>query len=221
MAAYLHRLEEAEKRDHRKIAKALDLFHFQDIAPGMVFWHDKGWTLYQIIEQYMRNKLKENNYQQVKTPQIVSKQLWEKTGHWQNYRDEMFTTQSEEHDFAIKPMNCPCHVQIFKHDLRSYRELPLRMAEFGSCHRNELSGALHGLMRVRGFVQDDAHIFCTEAQIQAEVTEVISFVQSVYKDFGFNELLFKLSTRPEKRVGSDAVWDQAEDALAKALDANQ
>ena len=220
LAAYLHRLEEAEKRDHRKIAKALDLFHFQDIAPGMVFWHDKGWTLYQIIEQYMRNKLKENNYQQVKTPQIVSKQLWEKTGHWQNYRDEMFTTQSEEHDFAIKPMNCPCHVQIFKHDLRSYRELPLRMAEFGSCHRNELSGALHGLMRVRGFVQDDAHIFCTEAQIQAEVTEVISFVQSVYKDFGFNELLFKLSTRPEKRVGSDAVWDQAEDALAKALDAN-
>jgi len=217
---YLHRLEEAEKRDHRKIAKALDLFHFQDIAPGMVFWHDKGWTLYQIIEQYMRQKLKQHNYQEVKTPQIVSKNLWELTGHWQNYRHEMFTTQSEDHDFAIKPMNCPCHVQIFKNTLRSYRELPLRMAEFGACHRNELSGALHGLMRVRGFVQDDAHIFCTEDQIQSEVTELIEFVQSVYRDFGFNELLFKLSTRPEKRVGSDEIWDKAENALAKALEAN-
>jgi threonyl-tRNA synthetase len=220
LEAYLYRLEEAEKRDHRKLGKALDLFHFQDIAAGMVFWHDKGWTLYQLIEQYIRKELKKRNYQEVKTPQIVSRRLWELTGHWDNYRNEMFTTQSEEQDFAIKPMSCPCHVQIFKHDLRSYKELPLRMSEFGACHRNELSGALHGLMRVRGFVQDDGHIFCTEDQIQQEVTEQIAFTQSVYRDFGFTNLQFRLSTRPENRVGDDAVWDVAEAALAKALDAN-
>lgn len=220
LEAYLFRLEEAEKRDHRKLGRALDLFHFQDIAPGMVFWHDKGWTLYQIIEQYIRKALRARDYQEVKTPQIVARRLWELTGHWANYRHEMFTTQSEEQDFAIKPMSCPCHVQIFNHQLRSYKELPLRMAEFGACHRNELSGALHGLMRVRGFVQDDGHIFCTEEQIQAEVTEQIAFTQAVYRDFGFTELQFRLSTRPPQRIGDDAVWDIAEAALAKALDAN-
>lgn len=218
---YLMRLEEAEKRDHRKIAKELDLFHFQDIAPGAVFWHDKGWTLYQIIEQYMRKQLKSRGYQEIKTPQIVSRQLWEMTGHWQNYRNEMFTTASEEADFAIKPMSCPCHVQVFKNDLRSYRELPLRLAEFGSCHRNELSGALHGLMRVRAFVQDDGHIFCTEEQIQSEVSQMIIFAKEVYKDFGFDKLIFKLSTRPAQRVGDDAIWDKAETALAKALEINK
>ncbi|MFN7096986.1 MAG: threonine--tRNA ligase [Gammaproteobacteria bacterium] len=218
---YLFRLEEAGRRDHRKIGQELDLFHFQDIAPGMVFWHDKGWTIYQVIEQYIRKKLKHYGYEEVRTPQILSRHLWELTGHWDNYRDEMFTTQSEEQDFAIKPMSCPCHVQIFKHGLKSYRDLPIRMAEFGSCHRNELSGALHGLMRVRGFTQDDAHIFCTEDQIQTEVTQLINFVKEVYTDFGFNDVQFNLSTRPEKRVGSDDAWDKAEVALKQALDNNQ
>lgn len=215
--AYLFRLEEAQRRDHRKIAQELDLFHFQDIAPGMVFWHDNGWTIYQTIEQYIRQKLKHNHYQEVRTPQIISRKLWELTGHWDNYREEMFTTKSEDHDFAIKPMNCPCHVQIFKHGLKSYRDLPIRMAEFGSCHRNELSGALHGLMRVRGFTQDDAHIFCTEEQIQVEVSQLIKLIQEVYADFGFNSVQFRLSTRPAKRVGADAIWDKAEQALEQAL----
>jgi threonyl-tRNA synthetase len=215
--AYLFRLEEAQKRDHRKLGQELDLFHFQDIAPGMVFWHDNGWTIYQVVEQYIRHKLKQNHYQEVRTPQILSRRLWELTGHWDNYREEMFTTKSEEQDFAIKPMNCPCHVQIFKHGLKSYRELPIRMAEFGSCHRNELSGALHGLMRVRGFTQDDAHVFCTEEQIQSEVSQLIKLIQEVYADFGFNSVQFKLSTRPEKRVGADAIWDKAEQALEQAL----
>lgn len=218
---YLFRLEEAQRRDHRKIAQELDLFHFQDIAPGMVFWHDKGWTIYQTVEQYIRKKLRKYDYEEVRTPLILSRRLWELTGHWDNYRDEMFTTQSEDQDFAIKPMNCPCHVQIFKHGLKSYRDLPIRMAEFGSCHRNELSGALHGLMRVRGFTQDDAHIFCTEEQIQAEVVQLIDLVHEVYTDFGFNDVQFNLSTRPEKRVGSDEVWDKAEDALKRALDSKR
>jgi threonyl-tRNA synthetase len=217
---YLFRLEEAQKRDHRKIGQELDLFHFQDIAPGMVFWHDNGWTIYQIIEQYIRKKLKHYGYEEVRTPQILSRHLWELTGHWDNYRDEMFTTKSEEQDFAIKPMNCPCHVQIFKHGLKSYRDLPIRMAEFGSCHRNELSGALHGLMRVRGFTQDDAHIFCTEDQIQDELTKLINFVKEVYVDFGFSDVQFNLSTRPEKCVGTDVTWDKAEAALKQALDNN-
>lgn len=217
LEAYLTRLVEAEKRDHRRIGKELDLFHFQDIAPGMVFWHNDGWRIYQTIEQYIRQKLREYDYQEVRTPQILSRLLWEQTGHWQNYREEMFTTESESHAFAIKPMNCPGHVQIFKHGLKSYRDLPIRMAEFGSCHRNELSGALHGLMRVRAFVQDDAHIFCTENQIQQEVGQLIDFIQSVYHDFGFNQVQFNLSTRPAQRVGSDAVWDKAEAALAEAL----
>ena len=216
--AYLFRLEEAQRRDHRKIGQEQDLFHFQDIAPGMVFWHDKGWTLYQVVEQYIRQKLKEYDYQEVRTPQILSRHLWELTGHWENYRDAMFTTQSEEQEFAIKPMNCPCHVQIFKHGLKSYRDLPIRMAEFGACHRNELSGALHGLMRVRAFTQDDAHIFCTEEQIESEVLTLIDFIKEVYTDFGFNEIEFHLSTRPEKRIGSDEIWTQAENALKEALD---
>ncbi|NNM59749.1 MAG: threonine--tRNA ligase [Legionellales bacterium] len=217
--AYLYRLEEAQKRDHRKLGQELDLFHFQDIAPGMVFWHDKGWLIYQTIEQYLRKKLRKYGYEEVRTPQILSRRLWELTGHWDNYRDEMFTTQSENQDFAIKPMNCPCHIQIFKHGLKSYRDLPIRMAEFGSCHRNELSGALHGLMRVRGFTQDDAHIFCTEDQIQDEVLKLIDLTNEVYTDFGFNEVQFHLSTRPAKRVGSDEIWDKAENALKEALDA--
>lgn len=220
LSSYLTQLEEAEKRDHRKIGKQLDLFHFQDLAPGMVFWHARGWVLYQVIEQYMRKAFKEMGYLEVKTPQILSRELWEKTGHWDNYRNEMFTTQSEERDFAIKPMNCPCHVQLFNHSLRSYRDLPLRFAEFGSCHRNELSGALHGLMRVRGFVQDDGHIFCTIDQVQAEVSAQIAFTRRVYRDFGFTDLQFKLSTRPPNRVGEDSVWDTAEAALAEALNAN-
>ncbi len=216
--AYLERIAEAEKRDHRRIGKELDLFHFQDIAPGMVFWHDHGWRLYQVIEQYIRRKLRHYDYQEVRTPQILSRVLWEQTGHWQNYRNEMFTTESENHAFAVKPMSCPGHVQIFKHGLKSYRDLPIRMAEFGSCHRNELSGALHGLMRVRAFVQDDAHVFCTEDQIQSEVSQLIDFIQEVYHDFGFEGVQFKLSTRPEQRVGSDEVWDKAEKALALALE---
>ncbi len=218
LKAYLHRLEEAEKRDHRRLGKQLNLFHTQEEAPGMVFWHDKGWIIYQQIEQYIRNKLREHGYQEVKTPQVVDRSLWEKSGHWEKFHDMMFTTASENRDYAVKPMNCPCHVQIFNQGLRSYRDLPLRMAEFGSCHRNEPSGTLHGLMRVRSFTQDDAHIFCTEDQIQDEVINFNRLLFEVYKDFGFDDVLIKLSTRPEQRVGSDAVWDKAEAALEKALD---
>jgi threonyl-tRNA synthetase len=219
--AYLHALEEAEKRDHRKLGRHLELFHMQDEAPGMVFWHPKGWSLWQQVEQYMRDKFVTHGYQEVKTPTIMDRSLWEKSGHWENYRDNMFTTASENRDYAVKPMNCPGHVQIFNHGLHSYRELPLRLAEFGSCHRNEPSGALHGLMRVRGFTQDDAHIFCTEEQIQGEVSDFIVMLQEVYKDFGFDDVLVKLSTRPEKRVGSDETWDKAEAGLAAALDQNK
>ncbi|UZR30458.1 threonine--tRNA ligase [Methylococcus mesophilus] len=219
LAAYLQRLEEAERRDHRKLGKALDLFHMQEEAPGMVFWHPKGWTLWQEIEQYMRRVFRDNGYQEIRTPLVVSKTLWERSGHWEKFSDEMFTTASEERDYAIKPMNCPCHVQVYNQGLKSYRDLPLRLAEFGSCHRNELSGALHGLMRVRGFTQDDAHIFCTEEQIQDEVSRFIDLLFKVYADFGFSDVLIKLSTRPEKRVGSDEVWDKAEHALETALNA--
>ena len=215
--AYLKRLEEAEKRDHRRIAKALDLFHIQEEAPGMVFWHDKGWRVYTLVQDYIRDLLRRNGYQEVNTPQIVDRSLWERSGHWEKFKDAMFTTASEDREYAIKPMNCPCHVQIFNHGLRSYRELPLRMAEFGSCHRNEPSGALHGLMRVRHFVQDDAHIFCTEDQIQDEVAAFIDLVFQVYGAFGFEDITIALSTRPEARVGSDAQWDRAELALANAL----
>ncbi len=214
---YLHRLEEAEKRDHRKLGKQLDLFHTQDEAPGMVFWHPKGWVLWQQIEQYMRNILNQNGYQEIRTPQILDKDLWVRSGHWENFRENMFTTHSDERDFAVKPMNCPGHVQVFNQGLRSYRELPIRLAEFGSCHRNEASGALHGIMRVRGFTQDDAHIFCTEDQIQDEVMRFIDLLKIVYADFGFKELLVKLSTRPHKRVGSEAQWDKSEAALQAAL----
>ncbi|MGB7289909.1 MAG: threonine--tRNA ligase [Candidatus Macondimonas sp.] len=217
--AYLQRLEEAEKRDHRRIAKALDLFHIQEEAPGMVFWHDKGWRVYTLVQDYIRDLLRRNGYQEVNTPQIVDRSLWERSGHWEKFQDAMFTTASEDREYAIKPMNCPCHVQIFNHGLRSYRELPLRMAEFGSCHRNEPSGALHGLMRVRHFVQDDAHIFCTEDQIQDEVAAFIGLVFQVYGAFGFEDITIALSTRPESRVGSDAQWDRAELALANALSA--
>ena len=219
LKAYLHRLEEAEKRDHRKLGKQLNLFHLQEEAPGMVFWHPNGWTLYQGIEQYMRQKLRAHGYEEIKTPQVVERTLWEKSGHWDKFSDEMFTTHSESRDFAIKPMNCPCHVQVFNQGLRSYRDLPLRLAEFGCCHRNEPSGALHGIMRVRGFVQDDAHIFCAEDAIQDEVAKFIDFLHEVYADFGFTEVIYKLSTRPEQRVGSDEIWDKAEKALGDALDA--
>jgi threonyl-tRNA synthetase len=218
--AYLHQLEEAEKRDHRKLGKQLELFHMQDSSPGMVFWHPKGWTLWQEVEQYMRAKFREHDYQEVRTPTIMDRTLWEKSGHWENYHDNMFTTASENRDYAVKPMNCPGHVQIFNHGLHSYRDLPLRLAEFGSCHRNETSGSLHGLMRVRGFTQDDAHIFCTEEQVQSEVSKFIVMLNVVYRDFGFNEVLVKLSTRPEKRVGSDETWDKAEAGLASALKQN-
>ncbi len=214
---YLTRIEEAEKRDHRKIGKHLDLFHLQEEAPGMVFWHPKGWVIWQVVEQYMRAKLSARGYQEVRTPQVLDRVLWEKSGHWENYREHMFTTASENRDYAVKPMNCPGHIQIFNQGLKSYRELPLRLAEFGSCHRNEPSGALHGIMRVRGFVQDDAHIFCTEAQVQSEVSNFIDFLHEVYADFGFKEILVKLSTRPAKRVGSDELWDKAEHALEQAL----
>ncbi len=220
LAAYLHRLEEAEKRDHRRLGKQLNLFHLQEESPGMVFWHPHGWVLWQEIEQYMRRKFTDYGYQEVKTPTVMDKSLWEKSGHWDNYRDNMFTTASENREYAVKPMNCPGHVQIFNHGLRSYRDLPLRLAEFGSCHRNEPSGALHGLMRVRAFTQDDAHIFCTEDQIQAEVSDFIKMLQAVYADFGFVDVLVKLSTRPEKRVGSDESWDKAESGLAAALEQN-
>jgi threonyl-tRNA synthetase len=217
LQAYLTRLEEAEKRDHRKLGKALDLFHTQEEAPGMVFWHEKGWTIYQQIEQYIREKLRVNGYGEVRTPQVVDRSLWEKSGHWDKFSALMFTTHSENRDYAIKPMNCPCHVQIYNQGLKSYRDLPIRLAEFGSCHRNEPSGTLHGLMRVRNFVQDDAHIFCSEAQIQDEVSTFIDMLFDVYKDFGFDEVIIKLSTRPENRVGDDALWDKAESALELAL----
>ena len=215
---YLHRLEEAEKRDHRKLGKLLDLFHVQEEAPGMVFWHANGWTLWQTVEQYMRQVFRDNGYQEIRTPLIVGRSLWEKSGHWEKFQDDMFTTLSEERDFAIKPMNCPCHIQVYNQGLKSYRDLPLRLAEFGACHRNELSGTLHGIMRVRGFTQDDAHIFCTEEQVHEEVSRFIDLLQQVYADFGFHEIQLKLSTRPAKRVGSDEVWDKAETALQTALD---
>ncbi len=215
--AYLHRLEEAEKRDHRKIGKAQDLFHLQEEAPGMVFWHPKGWGIWQVVEQYMRQIFRDNGYQEIRTPQVMDRAMWEKSGHWENYRENMFTTHSESRDYAVKPMNCPGHIQVFNQGLKSYRDLPLRLAEFGSCHRNEPSGALHGIMRVRGFTQDDAHIFCTEEQVQEEVSVFIDLVRKVYADFGFNEILVKLSTRPEKRVGLDEAWDRAEHALEQAL----
>jgi threonyl-tRNA synthetase len=215
--AYLHRLEEAEKRDHRKLAKQLDLFHQQEEAPGMVFWHDRGWTIYRQVEQYIRAVLQDHGYTEVRTPQVIDRSLWERSGHWDKFRENMFTTHSENRDYAVKPMNCPGHIQIFNQGLRSYRDLPLRMSEFGSCHRNEASGTLHGLMRLRNFVQDDAHIFCTEEQLQPEVSDFIDLLFRVYADFGFHEVLIKLSTRPEQRVGSDEVWDRAEQALAVAL----
>lgn len=214
---YLVRLEEAERRDHRKIGKTLDLFHMQEEAPGMVFWHPKGWTLWQIVEQYMRGIFRDHGYEEIRTPLVVSRTLWEKSGHWEKFQADMFTTTSEQRDYAIKPMNCPCHVQVYNQGLRSYRELPLRLAEFGACHRNELSGVLHGLMRVRGFTQDDAHIFCTEDMVQAEVSTFIDLLHRVYADFGFEKVLVKLSTRPLNRVGSDEVWDKAEAALEEAL----
>lgn len=218
-AAYLHMLEEAEKRDHRRLGKTLDLFHLQDEAPGMVFWHPKGWTIWQEIEQYIRRRLKAAGYDEIKTPQVMAKTFWEKSGHWQNYRDNMFVTESEKNIYAVKPMNCPGHVQVFNHALRSYRELPIRFAEFGSCHRNEPSGSLHGLMRVRGFVQDDAHIFCTEDQVVSEAQAFNELTMSIYQDFGFDNVSVKLSLRPEQRAGSDEVWDKAEDGLRKALTA--
>lgn len=217
LAAYLHQLEEAEKRDHRRIGKQLDLFHIQEEAPGLVFWHAKGWSIWQVVEQYMRKVYRESGYQEVRCPQILDKSLWEKTGHWQNYRENMFTTASENRDYAIKPMNCPGHIQIYNHGLHSYRELPLRYGEFGSCHRNEPSGALHGLMRVRGFVQDDGHVFCTEGQIESEVVAFHRQAMAVYQDFGFEDIALKLALRPDKRIGAEEVWDKAENALRSAL----
>jgi threonyl-tRNA synthetase len=215
--AYLHMLEEAEKRDHRKLGKQLDLFHLQDDAPGMVFWHPKGWALWQQVEQYMRRVYEAHDYQEVRCPMILDRSLWEQSGHWENYKDHMFTTSSENRTYAVKPMNCPGHVQVFKSDLRSYRDLPLRYGEFGSCHRNEPSGALHGIMRVRGFVQDDGHIFCTEDQILEECVKYTEQLHAVYRDFGFTDILYKVATRPEKRVGSDELWDKAEHAVMEAL----
>ncbi len=216
---YLYKLEEAEKRDHRKLGKRMELFHFQDEAPGMVFWHERGWSIYQSIQQYMRNKLNARNYREINTPSVVEYTLWEKSGHADKFGEGMFSVESEHKQFAVKPMNCPCHVQVYNQGLKSYRDLPIRLAEFGSCHRNEPSGALHGLMRVRGFVQDDAHIFCQESQISEEVSEFIDFLHEVYADFGFTDIIYRISTRPEKRVGSDEVWDKSEQALAEALDA--
>ncbi len=217
LQTYLHHLEEAERRDHRRIGKAQDLFHVQEEAPGMVFWHDNGWRVYVEIQNYIRELLRQRGYQEVHTPQIVDRSLWERSGHWDKFHDEIFTTHSENRDYALKPMNCPCHIQIFNQGLKSYRELPLRLAEFGSCHRNEVSGTLHGLMRVRHFVQDDAHIFCMDEQIQSEVADFIDLLFKVYADFGFEDILIGLSTRPDKRVGSDDLWDKAEQALALAL----
>ena len=221
LKAYLKRMEEAEKRDHRKLGKALDLFHMQEEAPGSVFWHPKGWAVYQAVQTYMAEKQYQRGYKEIKTPQIVDISLWEKSGHADKFGDDMFTLSNDEREYAVKPMNCPCHVQVFNQGLKSYRDLPLRLAEFGSCHRNEMSGSLHGIMRVRSFVQDDAHIFCTEEQIQSEVKEFISFLHEVYADFGFEEIIYKLSTRPEQRVGSDDEWDRAESALEQALDDNE
>jgi len=217
LKAYLHRLEEAEKRDHRKIGKALNLFHSQEEAPGMVFWHNRGWTIYLAVQQYIRDKLRDHGYEEVHTPQVIDRSLWEKSGHWDKFGDMIFTTHSENRDYAIKPMNCPAHIQIYNHGLKSYRDLPLRLAEFGSCHRNEPSGTLHGLMRVRNFVQDDAHIFCTEEQILSEVLAFNDLLYEVYRDFGFDEVLVKLSTRPENRVGADELWDKSEKSLEDAL----
>ena len=219
LKAYLHRIEEAEKRDHRKIAKKLDFFHIQEEAPGMVFWHPRGWTLYTQIEEYMRSAQRAAGYREIRTPQLVDYSLWERSGHADKFGDDMFALHIDDRDFAVKPMNCPCHVQVYNQGLKSYRDLPLRLAEFGSCHRNEPSGSLHGIMRVRGFTQDDAHIFCTDDQVQSEVSEFIDFLHSIYADFGFSEVIYRLSTRPEKRVGADEVWDKAEKALADALDA--
>ena len=216
--AYLHMLEEAEKRDHRKLGRQLDLFHFQDEAPGLIFWHPKGWTVWQQVEQYMRHVYQDNGYQEVKAPQILDRTLWEKSGHWDNYKDNMFTTDSENRHYALKPMNCPGHVQIFRSNMHSYRELPLRYGEFGQCHRNEPSGSLHGMMRVRGFTQDDGHIFCTEDQILDECVAFTALLQKVYRDFGFTEVIYKVATRPEKRVGSDELWDKAEQALIASLE---
>ena len=217
LKTYLFQLQEAEKRDHRKLAKKFNLFHLQEEAPGMVFWHAKGWSIYTAIENYMRDAQVLNGYQEIKTPSIVSKSLWEKSGHWDKFRENMFTVESESHDFAVKPMNCPCHIQVFNQGLKSYRDLPLRLAEFGSCHRNEASGTLQGLMRVRGFVQDDAHIFCTESQILNEVSIFTDLLFSIYKDFGFDDIIIRLSTRPENRVGNDEVWDKSEQSLIDAL----
>ena len=214
---YLKRLEEAEKRDHRKLGKKHSLFHIQEESPGMIFWHPNGWIIYQVLEKYIREILKKNNYLEIKTPQAVDKSLWEKSGHWEKFREDMFTTASENRTYAIKPMNCPCHIQVFNQGLKSYKDLPIRLAEFGSCHRNEPSGALHGLMRVRNFTQDDAHIFCTEEQMQEEVSNFIDLVFEVYRTFGFDEIIIKLSTRPEKRVGSEEIWDKSEEALKMAL----
>jgi len=219
LAAYLHRLEEAEKRDHRKLGKQLDLFHMQDEAPGLVFWHPKGWALWQQVEQYMRKVYVDGGYQEIRCPQILDRKLWEKSGHWENYKENMFTTESERRDYALKPMNCPGHIEVFKSDLRSYRDLPMRYGEFGACHRNESSGALHGIMRVRGFTQDDGHIFCTEDQVQEEVTRFNQVAMQVYADFGFNEINVKLALRPEARLGTDETWDKAEDSLRAALKA--
>ena len=216
---YLTMLEEAEKRDHRRLGKELDLFHLQENAPGMVFWHPKGWTLWQQVEQYMRKVYEDNGYQEIRCPQILDRSLWEKSGHWDNYKDSMFTTESEKRDFAIKPMNCPGHIQVYNSNLRSYRDLPLRYGEFGNCHRNESSGSLHGIMRVRGFVQDDGHIFCTEDQIQAECFAFTKLLQQVYRDFGFSEIIYKISTRPAVRIGTEESWDKAEKALSDALNA--
>jgi threonyl-tRNA synthetase len=221
LKAYLQRLEEAEKRDHRKLGKAMDLFHTQEEAPGMVFWHDKGWRIYLQIQDYIRAKLRDHGYQEVHTPSVIDRSLWEKSGHWEKFHDDMFTTESEKRTFAIKPMNCPAHIQIYNQGLKSYRDLPLRLAEFGSCHRNEPSGTLHGLMRVRGFVQDDAHIFCSEDQILGEVSNFIDLLFEVYRDFGFDDIIIKLSTRPEQRVGEDHLWDRAEKALEDALNHKQ
>jgi threonyl-tRNA synthetase len=219
LKAYLTRIEEAEKRDHRKVGKALDLFHMQEESPGMVFWHEHGWRLYSTISQYMSELWRKNGYREIRTPQLMDRSLWEKSGHWQNFHADMFVTESEKRTFAVKPMNCPGHIQVFNQGLKSYRDLPYRLSEFGSCHRNEASGALHGLMRVRGFVQDDAHIFCTEDQIQSEAITFIDLLHGVYEDFGFKEVIYKLATRPANRLGSDEVWDKAEAALGKALDA--
>ena len=220
LKAYLKRMEEAEKRDHRKLGKTLDLFHIQDEAPGSVFWHPKGWALYQVVQQYMADRQYERGYKEIKTPILVDFSLWERSGHAEKFSDDMFTLETDDRRYAIKPMNCPCHVQVYNQGLKSYRDLPLKLAEFGSCHRNEMSCALHGIMRVRSFVQDDAHVFCTEEQIQSEVTEFIDFLHAVYKDFGFTEIVYKLSTRPELRVGDDEVWDRSEKALEKALNDN-